>query len=123
MIYAAAGKSGLGVLQSAVDNDKLAIGVDVNQNGLFPENILTSMEKKVDVATYAALMDGYTGTWSGGVRVMGLGESGVGWSLDEHNAKLISVEVKNKLHQIQEDIINGKIKVVDFVDQGFCPVH
>src|SRR5213595_2308654 len=36
VIYAAAGATGLGVLQAAADADKLAIGVDATQNGLHP---------------------------------------------------------------------------------------
>src|SRR6266850_1986327 len=55
VVYAAAGATGLGVLQAAKDNRKLAIGVDSNQNHLQPGTVLTSMIKRVDLAVYDAL--------------------------------------------------------------------
>jgi basic membrane protein A len=57
VIYAAAGGTGVGVLQAAADAGKLGIGVDSNQNGLQPGHVLTSMVKRVDVAVYNGLMD------------------------------------------------------------------
>jgi len=43
VVYAAAGATGLGVLQAAKDKGRLAIGVDSNQNHIHPGSILTSM--------------------------------------------------------------------------------
>ena len=57
VVYAAAGGTGVGVLQAAADAGKLGIGVDSNQNGLQPGKVLTSMLKRVDVAVYDAFMD------------------------------------------------------------------
>ena len=50
VVYAAAGGTGVGVLQAAADAGKLGIGVDSNQNYLHPGKVLTSMLKRVDVA-------------------------------------------------------------------------
>ena len=47
VVYAAAGATGLGVLQAAADKGKLSIGVDSNQNHLHPGSVLTSMLKRV----------------------------------------------------------------------------
>ena len=52
VIYHAAGGTGIGVLRATADAGKLGIGVDSNQNGLHPGKVLTSMVKRVDVATY-----------------------------------------------------------------------
>lgn len=57
MIYAAAGATGIGVLQTAADNKKFSIGVDSNQNHLHPGSVLTSMVKRVDLAVYNAYKD------------------------------------------------------------------
>ena len=57
VIYHAAGGTGIGVLQAAADAGKLGIGVDSNQNYLHPGQVLTSMLKRVDNATYDAMMD------------------------------------------------------------------
>ena len=42
------------MLRATADAGKLGIGVDSNQNGLHPGKVLTSMLKRVDVATYNA---------------------------------------------------------------------
>ena len=54
VIYHAAGGTGIGVLRAAADAGKLGIGVDSNQNMLHPGKVLTSMVKRVDVATHTA---------------------------------------------------------------------
>jgi basic membrane protein A and related proteins len=58
VVYAAAGATGLGVLQAASDAKILSIGVDANQNYLHPGQVLTSMMKRVDVAVYNTMKDG-----------------------------------------------------------------
>jgi basic membrane protein A len=64
VVYHAAGGTGIGVLQAAADAGKLGIGVDSNQNGLHPGKVLTSMLKRVDVATYNVFKAGQDGTSS-----------------------------------------------------------
>ncbi len=123
IVYAAAGGTGLGVLQAAADNNKLAIGVDSNQNHLQPGFVLTSMLKRVDVASYEVFKTAHEGTWKPGFKVLGLAEEGVGWSLDEHNAPLITGEMKSKVEQIRKDIISGKIQVHDYMSNNSCPVQ
>jgi hypothetical protein len=58
VIYAAAGGTGVGVLQAAADEGILSIGVDSNQNYLHPGAVLTSMLKRVDNAVYEAFKEG-----------------------------------------------------------------
>jgi len=97
VIYQAAGGTGAGVISAAVDAGKLAIGVDSNQNHIAPGSILTSMLKRVDVAAYNTMKDGLSGDFNVGVQTLGLAEDGVGWSLDEHNASLITADMKSSL--------------------------
>jgi predicted ester cyclase len=66
VIYAAAGATGLGVLQAAADGGALSIGVDANQNYLHPGKVLTSMLKRVDVAVYNVMKSGKDGKLQGG---------------------------------------------------------
>ncbi|TWS97297.1 BMP family protein [Reyranella sp. CPCC 100927] len=121
VIYAAAGTTGLGVLQAAKDRGKLSIGVDSNQNGTHPGSVLTSMIKRVDLATYETFAAAKAGTWSPGMRVLGLKEGGVDWALDQNNAKLITDEIKAKVEQAKADIVSGKIKVHDYMSNNTCP--
>jgi len=115
VIYAAAGATGLGVLQAAKDKGRLAIGVDSNQNHIHPGSVLTSMIKRVDLAVYEAFKAARDGTWKAGVRSLGLAEGGVGFSLDQHNRGLITAEMEKRLQQARADIVAGKIKVTDYM--------
>ena len=123
IVYAAAGGTGLGVLQAAADNNKLSIGVDSNQNHLQPGFVLTSMLKRVDVAAYEVFKSGQDRSWKPGFKILGLAEEGVGWALDEHNSKLVTSAMKSKVEQVRKDIIAGHIKVHDYMSNNKCPVQ
>jgi basic membrane protein A len=121
VIYAAAGGTGVGVLQAAADAGKLAIGVDSNQNGLQPGHVLTSMVKHVDVAVYNAFMDAKDNKFSFGVENLGLAEDGVGYAMDDNNKSLVTPEMQKAADQAKADIISGKIKVHDYMSDNACP--
>src|SRR6185437_14115051 len=113
--------TGQGVLKAAADAGKFGIGVDSNQNGLFPGHVLTSMLKHVDVATYKSFMDAKNGVWKPGVQVLGLKEGGVDYAVDDNNKAILTPEVKAKADQAKPDIIAGKIKVHDYRPENKCP--
>ncbi|WP_205563185.1 BMP family lipoprotein [Cohaesibacter haloalkalitolerans] len=121
VIYHAAGGSGAGVLQAAADAGKLGIGVDSNQNGLHPGNVLTSMVKRVDTAVYNAFKDLSSDNWSSGIYVLGLAENGVAWADDENNKDLITADMRAAVDQASKDIIDGKIVVHDYRADNSCP--
>jgi basic membrane protein A and related proteins len=121
IVYAAAGATGQGVLKAAADAGKFGIGVDSNQNGLFPGHVLTSMLKHVDVATYNSFMDAKKGMWKPGVSVLGLKEGGVGYAVDENNKDILKPDVKAAADQAEKDIISGKIQVHDYMTDNKCP--
>jgi basic membrane protein A len=122
VVYHAAGGTGVGVLQAAADADVLGIGVDSNQNHLHPGHVLTSMLKRVDNATYDAMMDVQNGEWSSGVQVMGLAEDGVGYAVDENNQALITPEMQAAVEAAEAKIIAGEIEVHDYMSDDSCPV-
>ncbi len=114
VIYVAAGNSGLGVFDAAAAKNKLAIGVDSNQNWLKPGFILTSMVKRVDDAVFETVKSLKDGGFKPGLVRMGLKSKGVDYSVDQHNAKLVGDDDKKKIESIRNDIIAGKIKVPDY---------
>jgi len=122
VVYAAAGETGLGVLQAAADAHRLAIGVDSDQDYLHPGTMLTSMVKHVDAVAYDALKTSAAGTWKPGYRILGLKEGGVDYALDQYNAKLISPAMKAKVDQAKADIISGKLKVHDYESTNSCNI-
>lgn len=120
VIYAAAGGTGVGVLQTAADEGILSIGVDSNQNHLHPGQVLTSMLKRVDVAVYNVMMAG--ADLETGIEVLDLAAEGVGYALDEHNEALVSAEMKDAVDTAREQIIAGEITVHDYSSDDSCPV-
>jgi basic membrane protein A len=122
VVYAAAGGTGLGVLQAAADEGILSIGVDSNQNGLFPGQVLTSMMKRVDVAVYNAFTDGTAGTLETGAMRLGLAQEGVGYALDDNNSDLITPAMLAAVDAARAGIIAGEIEVHNYTTDGSCPV-
>ncbi|MCV3239694.1 BMP family lipoprotein [Mesorhizobium sp. ZC-5] len=121
VVYAAAGGTGVGVLQAAADAGKLGIGVDSNQNGLQPGKILTSMVKRVDVAVYNAFMDAKDGKFTAGINNLGLKEDGVGYAMDDNNKDLVTEEMKAAAEKAKADIIAGTVQVHDYMSDNACP--
>jgi basic membrane protein A len=121
VIFQVAGGAGAGVLQAAADAGKFSIGVDSNQNHLHPGSVLTSMVKRVDVATYNAMKGVEDGTWAAGTIVLGLAEDGVGAAIDDSNAALITDEMKAAVEKASADIVSGAVTVHDFRTDKACP--
>ncbi len=121
VVYHAAGATGLGVIRAVADAGKLAIGVDSNQNGLAPGHVLTSMLKRVDVAAYQTLKDAMDGKFTAGVVTLGLAEGGVDWAQDEHNADLVSAEVRAAVERAKAAIIAGSLTVHNYERDSNCP--
>jgi basic membrane protein A and related proteins len=79
IIYAAAGKSGEGVITAAHDKSLFAIGTDSDQDYLQPGTVITSNMKSVDVVVFSAIKALTEGTLKGGtVVVSGLKENAEG---------------------------------------------
>jgi basic membrane protein A len=115
VIFAAAGTTGLGIMQATRDAGRLAIGVDSNQNHLHPGFILTSMVKRVDLAVTSAF-DGV----KPGVTALGLKEGALDYSMDEHNAALVTPAMKTRVDAARAAIVAGRIAVVDYTVAGRC---
>jgi basic membrane protein A len=88
VVYSAAGGSGLGAFEAAAEagapGEVWAIGVDSDQYELVSAElqpyILTSMLKKVDVATFETISAFDGGSFAAGVQVFDVASDGVGYS-------------------------------------------
>jgi basic membrane protein A and related proteins len=119
VIFAAAGGTGVGVLQTAADEGILSIGVDSNQNYLHPGSVLTSMLKRVDNAVYEAFKEGENLT--PGVNVLSLANDGVGYAMDENNAALVTPEMQAAVDAAAAKIKSGELVVHDYMSDNTCP--
>jgi basic membrane protein A and related proteins len=116
VIYVAAGSTGNGAFIAAKESGKKpgqiwAIGVDSDQyNTISAANgrdyILTSMLKKVDVATYSAIKAYVSGKPATGTQVLGLKDGGVDFAKSN---KALDAKTIAKVEKVKKDIIAGKI--------------
>ena len=120
VVYAAAGGTGVGVLQTAADSGILSIGVDSNQNHMHPGQVLTSMLKRVDNAVMEAFTAG--AAMETGIHVMDLAAGGVGWALDENNEALITPEMTAAVDAAEASIVAGDVVVHDYMSDNSCPI-
>jgi basic membrane protein A len=119
VVFAAAGGTGVGVLQTAADEGILSIGVDSNQNYMHPGKVLTSMMKRVDNAVYQAFSQGdalETGNFQ-----MGVANGGVGYALDEFNASLVSADMQSAVDAAAAAMTAGTLSVHDYTSDETCP--
>ncbi|WP_282603588.1 BMP family ABC transporter substrate-binding protein [Paracoccus sp. PARArs4] len=119
VIYAAAGGTGIGVLQAAADEGVLSVGVDSNQNALHPGQVLTSMVKRVDNAVFDAFTAG--ADVEAGIKVMDLAAGGVDVAIDDSNAELVDAEMQAAIDEAKAGIASGEIKVHDYMTDNSCP--
>jgi basic membrane protein A len=107
-----AGGAGLGLLEAANEVGKYSIGVDGNQNSLYPGSVLTSMLKNVGNSIYRAIDLELKGELKYGVNeVLGIKEGGVGLAKDELYEKYVPQSIKDKMVEIEDKLSKGEITV------------
>ncbi|MBW5449095.1 BMP family ABC transporter substrate-binding protein [Cohnella sp. CFH 77786] len=107
-----AGGAGLGLLEAANEKGVYSIGVDMNQNPLYPGSVLTSMLKNVDVSIFRAFDLMKKGELKfGTTEVLGLKEGGVGLAKDDLYQKYVPKSIQDKMKEIEDKLSSGEIKV------------
>jgi basic membrane protein A and related proteins len=114
IIYHAAGNTGAGLFDAAKQEKIFAIGVDLDQAKLFPDDpILTSVVKRVDNAVYQTI-DSLTksnGKPKGEIVDSGLKENGISLAPYGRFDKDVPQSVKDEVAKAKKGIIDGDIKV------------
>lgn len=116
IIFSAAGLSGNGVLHAAQETGKYAIGVDSDQDHLAKGHVLTSMMKRLDIATYTEVSKIVQGKFKPGIVRYGLKEKGVGLSDMKFTRHLIPSTILQELAAIENKIISGELHVVHYLE-------
>ena len=105
IVFQVAGQCGLGALDAAKERDVSGIGVDADQ-GYLGEHIITSAEKKVDVAVFNTVQEVQEGTFEGGAdTIFDLKSDGVG--LGELSADV--EQYADQIDEVRQQIIDGEI--------------
>ncbi len=109
VVYNVAGPAGLGILKAAADSNKYAIGVDSDQNGLHPKNVIASMLKQIGNSVYDSINQIREGTAEfGTLKIYGLANEGVGLV---YNDELVPTEVKARIDEAKAKVVSGDLKV------------
>ncbi|WP_323015041.1 BMP family lipoprotein [Devosia sp.] len=119
IVFPIAGGTGIGALQAARDEGKLAVGVDSDQALIFEATdpaqadvIFTSVEKKVGDSLYTALVQTLDGTAPYGTNLLlGLADGAVGIAKNSYYEKLVPAEVRAEVDAQEAKIISGEIAV------------
>ncbi|ADO42209.1 BMP family lipoprotein [Ketogulonicigenium vulgare] len=119
VIFPIAGGTGIGALQAARDEGKLAVGVDSDQALIFEATdeaqakaIFTSVEKKVGDSLYLVLEQTLAGTAPyGSTIVLGLQDGAVGISKNAYYEAVVPADVRAEVDALEAQIIAGEITV------------
>lgn len=111
IIFGAAGLSGNGIIQAARKQQKFAIGVDADQDHMAKGFVLTSVIKRLDMATVTLLKKIFSGIKIHGVHSFGLKEAGVSLSPMTYTKHLIPIDMKKNIHLLKQQIIDGEVVV------------
>ena len=120
-IFAAAGGSGLGVLEAMHENEMIGFGVDSCQDYLYPE-IVASMTKRVDTAVYEMIKAALDGDFAGGIYEKGVADGWTGCSrlpgeeefweeTFDFEETPLAAAVLSKLTEAYDGIVDGTITV------------
>lgn len=108
VIFQSANQTGLGVFEAAKETGKYAIGVDVDQSELAPDNIIASCLLDHGFATYDSISKAYEGEYTNEQVYYGLQE---GSPVIAINEKIVPEELRKEIESIEEKIISGEITI------------
>ena len=110
VVFHAAGAVGDGVIEAAKEKNKMAVGVDRDQNYLAPKNVITSSMKRVDNAIFEVVKDLKAGKFQGGTTVnYGLKDGAV--DIAPTTSKMIPADLLKEVTELKKKIADGKIKI------------
>jgi basic membrane protein A len=112
IVYAAAGKSGLGAIQQVRSRPgDFVIGVDSDQDGIAPGKILTSVLKRIDRSVFLLCERTVKHEPLPRDFAVGLADGGVGLTDFRYTRKLIAPATFAELDRIRAAVIDGRIHV------------
>lgn len=121
VVFTAAGQSGLGVIDAAVQSGKYAIGVDSDQAEALKESqpemadaIITSAIKKIPENALYIVQKAMNGEVNYGVKeYYGLEEGAVGIADNEFYQKLMSDEDRGLIEELKEKVMAGEVSLTE----------
>lgn len=113
VVWQAAGRSGLGVINAAKENDVYAIGADSDQGYLAPEHVLTNGMKFVNNTVYQSIQGVLNDNLNMGTNVLGVAEKGLGYT-----ESLLPGAVVEELESVKEKMVAGEIEIPEKIENA-----
>ena len=115
VIFACGGSMGKSVMMAAENCNGYVIGVDSDQSGL-SETVITTAEKKLDVAVYTGLKNYFDETFVGGtIYEMDAANEGIGLEMENSRFKTFS---QTEYDAIYSQLLSGRI--MPFVSMAYA---
>ncbi|MFA6807773.1 MAG: BMP family ABC transporter substrate-binding protein [Eubacteriales bacterium] len=110
IIFHAAGTAGKGLMKAAVQADKMAIGSDVDQNYLAPDNVITSVVKRHDNVVYDIISQYKNLKLETGKNIyVGMAESAI--DIAELTSESLKELEYSQVMKFKEEIIQGDLVI------------
>jgi len=109
IIFQIAGLTGLGAINAAKEAGVCAVGVDVDQNGVAPDTVITSAVKGVTQATYLTVKDVVEGSFTPGNITYGINEGATGIAPYHSFDSIVPQAVKDAVEAATADLKSGKV--------------
>ena len=109
VIYNAAGRTGLGIIEAAKETGELTIGTSGDQRYLAPGNVVGNRPKRLDTAVITLIREVRDGRFEPGVRSLGLKEGGL--STGPFDTDLVTDDMRKRLDELEKKIVDGEIVV------------
>lgn len=110
--YHAAGASGLGMIEACTDSGIWAIGVNIDQEHLAPENMLTSALTKGDRAIYLYVESILNGSPLTGLNILNCANEGVGVV----ESQFMTEDIMAAVNEAAAGIADGTVTVTNVMD-------
>ncbi|MGM0411576.1 MAG: BMP family lipoprotein [Bacillota bacterium] len=111
IVWGAAGRSGLGVIEAAQENDFYAIGADSDQGHVAPDHVLTNGMKYVDNTVYLAIEQVLNDEFEAGVHNLGVEEEGLGFT-----ESLLPDKILQRMEAVKANVISGKVEIPEKIE-------
>lgn len=103
IVFTAGGGVNSGVYESATEANKMAVGVDMPQNYIAPNTIITSALKNVGTGVQLTIKDAIDGKLKGGeVKMFDLSNGGVGFEKTDLIPKDVLEFVEGKINEMKQ---------------------
>ena len=109
VIHNAASRTGLGIIEAAKQTGKLTTGTSGDQRYMAPGNVVGNRPKRVDTAVLLVIEELHTGSFTSGIRSLGLKENGI--MLGPFDESIVDDVMLERLEDLKKKIIEGQIVV------------